>query len=167
MTHIHPSAFIVVWDDGVAGTGLGLVAGGCNYLALQLAFGMYPPSMISALYWGLSGVIAGAIQGAFIRQYIASRLRWLAASSISWMVAGVSLDRFAVLTRRSDSLWIQLLEPVLWILGGMLGCGLIGFCQWLLLRSHLRAAWWWLIMSVVLGAGAGMVAMSIQPIAAP
>jgi len=62
---------------------------------------------------------------------------------------------------------MDLFEPVLWLLGGMLGCGIISLGQWLLLRPYLRSAWWWLIMSILLGAGAGGVVFLVQPISAP
>jgi hypothetical protein len=167
MTTRRSSALNVVWEDGLAGTFLGLIVGGCNYLVLRLTFGMYPPITLSVLFLGISGTIAGALQGAFVRPYARPRLTWLVVSSLGWMIAGTSMEFFAQWTRRNDGLWMHLFEPVLWLLGGMLGCGIISLGQWLLLRPYLRSAWWWLIMSILLGAGAGGVVFLVQPISAP
>jgi hypothetical protein len=167
LTTTRPSALNLVWGDGLAGTLLGLIVGGCNYLVLRLTFALYPPITISVLFLGISGAIAGALQGAFLHPYARPRLTWLLVSSLGWMIAGTSMDLFAQWTRTNDSLWMDLFEPVLWLLGGMLGCGIISFGQWLLLRPHLRSAWWWLIMSILLGAGAGGVVFLVQPISAP
>ena len=167
MTTTRPSALNLVWEDGLAGTLLGLIVGGCNYLVLHLTFAMYPPILISTLFLGVSGAIAGALQGAFVRPYVRSRLTWLLVSSLGWMIAGTSMQVFVQWTRGNDSLWMDLLEPVLWMLGGMLGFGIMGVGQWLLLRPQLGSAWWWLIMSSLLGAGAGGVVLFVQAISIP
>src|ERR671939_456917 len=87
MTTTRPSTLNLVWEDGLAGTLLGLIVGGCNYLALRLTFALYPPITISILFLAISGAIAGALQGSFVRAYAHPRLTWLLVSSLGWMIA--------------------------------------------------------------------------------
>ncbi|MEQ9356079.1 hypothetical protein [Coleofasciculus chthonoplastes] len=54
--------------------------------------------------------------------------------------------------------WIEIGErPDIGIIEGIIGGTIIGFAQWLVLRRHLSAAWWWIIVSFL---GWGVMGLS-------
>src|SRR6266508_2412302 len=77
----------VFWARAIGGTVLGIIIGTFNraIVADLLATRMFG----QFLGFGVGGLVAGAIQGAFLRRHIHSRWMWIALSSTGWLMLGI------------------------------------------------------------------------------
>jgi hypothetical protein len=130
------------------GIPLGLSIGAVNALLLQrpvrVFIGFPLDDVLSRfIVVFVSGIIAGAVQGAFLRPYTRPVMIWLIANGIGWTLA-YGLMRYFYTTARSTIL------PTVDEVSLGLGMGLIvGVAQWIVLRHRLNAAYWWIISTVL------------------
>jgi hypothetical protein len=131
------------------GIPLGLAIGGVNALLIQrpvaACIGVFlAPGLSPFIVVLVSGIIAGALQGAFLRSYTRPVIIWLAASGIGWILA-YGLMRYFYATTDAYSLL-----PTAGELSLGFGMGLLaGIPQWLILQAQWRTADWWLVSTVL------------------
>lgn len=126
------------WSKAVLGGILATCIG--MFSALLLAF-ITEPWVATGAPWlgaGVAGVIAGAIQGAFIRHYTRPRLLWLAINSSAWLVA------VSIAVGMSE-LWPAHGFASLLCTTALVGA-IIGSGQWLLLRRTQPDTVWWILV---------------------
>ena len=127
---------------------LGLAIGGVNALLLQrpaaaLIEFFLDPGLSPFIVVFVSGIIAGALQGAFLPSYTRPIIIWLAASGVGWILAYSLMRYFYTITVTSAIVPI----PGEVLLG--LGMGfLAGAAQWLVLQMWWRTAYWWIVSTV-------------------
>jgi hypothetical protein len=125
------------------------------------------------LIGALEGIILGFAQWLVLRRYIQHSAQWIVATVIGALLAwftGLTISTLMALVYAGTS-DITVFIKGLVLLGGGLG-GVLGFCQWLVLRTQIRfSIWWvvantfaWALASLVAFVGAGMVrdGLSIQ-----
>jgi len=127
------------WSKAVLGSILATCIGTFSALLLALIADPWVAAGAPWLGAGVGGIIAGAIQGAFIRHDTRPRLLWLAISSSAWLVAisvvvGIG-DRWP--TRGFASL----------LCATALSGAIIGSAQWLMLRRTRPDAIWWVLVN--------------------
>jgi hypothetical protein len=131
------------------GIPLGVAIGGVNALLIR-----HPVDALSGLLLDIrlspfiavfvSGVIAGALQGAFLRFYTRPVIIWLAASGIGWLLA-YSLMRYFYTTTNTSTIVPTASETFLGVGMGLLA----GTTQWLVLQVRWRTAYWWIVSTVL------------------
>jgi len=140
----HPTQFAVqtsedFWSNATLGIFLGTGVGTISAAILTIVFTSVWSTGAPFLACGLSGMFAGALQGAFVRRYVHPRILWLAISSSGWLAAlGAAIAINAV--------W-----PVVGLDQGFgvaaLAGTIIGSAQWLLLRRVKSDSIWWILLN--------------------
>jgi hypothetical protein len=92
----------------------------------------------------VSGIIAGALQGAFLRSYTRPVSIWLTASGIGWTLA-YSLMQYFYATTVTSSILPTTGEVLLGFGMGFLA----GTAQYLVLQIRWRTAYWWIISTAL------------------
>jgi hypothetical protein len=123
---------------GMAGCLIGAFIGMLNVALLgnpyRAPFQISRP-LYHIIVFGFGGVIAGAIQGGFLRPVTRPPSVWLLLSGLSWSLIGLLIDQIPFWMSSND------------ILLGLLYGGIVGVPQWLLLQRSLRFAAFWLLLS--------------------
>ena len=138
------------WSKAVLGSTLATCIG--LFCALVLALIAEPWVTIGSpwLGAGVGGIIAGAIQAAFIRHDTHPRLLWLAINSSAWLaaisvVASIgnrwSMDGFAS-----------------WMFATALSGAIIGSAQWLMLRRTRPDTIWWALVNACIWVSVFLIA---------
>lgn len=125
------------------------------------------------LVGALGGIILGFAQWLVLRRYIQHSVQWIVATVIGSLLAwftGLTISTlmaFAYAGASNTIVFIQKLVLVSAALGGILG-----FCQWLVLRTQISFSIWWIVANalacslglLVAFVGAGVVrdSLSIQ-----
>ena len=126
--------------NGLLGCLLGTLAGWLNLLFLGMVF-LNTPNLNHPSYWtalfGLCGIIAGAIQGGFLRRVTQPSLLWLLVSGTGWSIASI------VFSQGSGS--VATIGDL--ILAGLICGGIASLPQWLFLQRSLPFAAFWLVLS--------------------
>jgi hypothetical protein len=124
------------------------------FFLLSLLIRLLEPSLGTALLrmlvvGALTGGAAGVLQWLVLRRRVSQSSGWILASVVGYAVGAV-----VVLL----GLWLDASRTTLLLLlgarGGVFGV-LVGVMQWLVLRSHLAHAGWWIVASI-LGWGGGI-----------
>jgi hypothetical protein len=125
--------------QGLLGCLSGTWIGCLNLVFLMIVFpGLLEDGPLSFIaLWGPCGIIAGAIQGGFLRRATRPALLWLLLSGIGWLMVGL-VDSQGMLPKSTpgDVIAVSLLYGALAALP-----------QWLLLRRSLPFAVFWLPLS--------------------
>lgn len=139
---------------------IGLCIGTVNAFIIQrllhMMMGLFLDETFSTFIAVLfSGVIAGAIQGVFLRPYARPVVIWLIASGLGWMAA-YGLIRYFYSVNDTNTILPTFGELVL---GSGLGF-LVGTAQWLVLQQRWANAYLWIVSTVIVWgfAWAGMTA---------
>jgi hypothetical protein len=92
----------------------------------------------------LSGVIAGAIQGSFLRPHTRPIVAWLIVTGFGWMAA-YGLMRYFYSVNNTYTIL-----PTFGELSLGLGMGfLVGITQWLVLQQRWKNAYLWIVSTVI------------------
>jgi hypothetical protein len=142
----HQSALDVSLRAAV-GTFLGILIGVINRVIITGA--LQHTAVAQLVGFGIGGLIAGAIQGLFMRHYTRSTLAWIVMSSFGWMIISLPELWFA---DNTFSLWLcyYLTRRAL---VGLLSGGIVGILQALTLIPHSQTARWWLIVTILIWVG--------------
>jgi hypothetical protein len=130
------------------GIPLGVAIGGVNALLIRhpvdafIGF-LLDTSLSPFIAVFVSGIIAGALQGAFLRSYTRPVIIWLGASGIGWLLA-YSLMRYFYTTTDTSTILPTVSEIFLGVGMGVLA----GTAQWLVLQVRWRTAYWWIVSTV-------------------
>lgn len=111
-------------------------------------------AVITGLTFGLTGVVGGAIAGAFqwivLRDYLARAGHWIAASAVGYSLGfgpgfavAMALDHAMGGNFNDDSAVMP------FVVGVFLAGTVIGVAQWCVLRHERRGAAWWILASTV------------------
>jgi len=140
--------------DGVAGgvasaAGAGFTGGSAALLSILIVFRL------------LSGALGGTAQGLVLRQWLPSIRSWVLATSVGSAIALAIINGLWTVTLMPPaSGLIGNMMPPLSVLPQFLFDGiygiLLGVAQWLVLRTKVPQAGWWVLIS-----GAGAIASSI------
>jgi hypothetical protein len=122
---------------GLLGCLLGTEIGLLNLLVLDLVLRTGNRRFYLIALFGLCGIIAGAIQGGFLRRVTRPALLWLVLSGMGWSIAGFVGTQVTVSWSEPGSVML---------LGGLLGA-LAALPQCLLLRRSLPFVAIWLVLS--------------------
>jgi len=91
---------------------------------------------------GLSGLVAGAIQGAFLRRSTQPKLLWLGLSCGGWLITIILGNTIRHLWPGADANR----EMAIAAIGG----AVVGTCQWVLLRRYRSHVIWWVPLSAAI-----------------
>jgi hypothetical protein len=125
--------------QGLLGCLIGTWIGVLNLVVLIIVF----PGVIEGggltfiALWGLCGMIAGAIQGGFLRRATRPALLWLLVSGVGWLAVGL-VDTQETISKSTTGGLIAI---------SLLYGGLAALPQWLLLQRSLPFATFWLPVS--------------------
>jgi hypothetical protein len=135
--------------QGVAGCLLGIFLGLLNVLLVMRmspdTYLLNHPFALLALF-ASCGIIAGAIQGGFLRRVIRTPFLWLALSGMGWLFIGC-IDILTVSSIPVDvDVLLFSLPRTERVIGLLLG-GLAALPQWVLLQRSIPLAGLWLLLS--------------------
>ena len=121
---------------------LGIVVG---VATRELISVIHATNLILLLSWASGGVVAGAVQGLFLRPYNFARFGWLCINSVAWFIIGLP----AVYAFNGFfSLWLCD-NFTRWLFVGLLNGSVVGLFQAAFLRQHIKP-WQWVILSASL-----------------
>jgi hypothetical protein len=126
-----------MWLHSLAGTMAGLPLGLAN---LWLLWQICAPVGLALLAVPAAGLVAGALQGAWLRPYTRPPLLWLGASAAGWLLAYVVIGRPDL-----ASGLLHLLPLTMALLIGITS----SLFQWLHLRRVVRRATSWVWINAV------------------
>jgi hypothetical protein len=112
-------------------------------LEIQRGFITIIPAYPSVLSWLVIGFITGLITWWVLYRYLQISLRWILASTLGSGLASVINDQISL---HYDGYFSSL--ALILIYFSMIGLA-CGFLQWLVLRSKIKRALWWILISVV------------------
>ncbi|MEO7909183.1 MAG: hypothetical protein ABIV47_05985 [Roseiflexaceae bacterium] len=130
-------------EAAVGGTILGILLGSFNRELVGVFLIHTPINWLVSFLIG--GVVAGAIQGGFIRRHIPSPWIWLSLSSICWLIAG-GLDMWLPRELVWYKLCIHIIPYIL--VGGLRGI-IIGSGQSLAFWQHSQLVRLWIIVNLL------------------
>jgi hypothetical protein len=133
------------------GTFLGILIGIINRVIIT---GVLRHTALAQLVgFGIGGLIAGAIQGLFMRHYTRSTLAWIGVSGLGWMIIGLPELWFA---DNTFSLWLcdRLTRRAL---VGLVSGGIVGILQALTLMPRSPTVRWWLLVTILVWVGLWML----------
>ncbi len=107
------------------------------------ALGSTGVGVLTVLVGILIAIATGMLQWFVLRRYVRWANPWWLATSVGWIVAGylASYIAFAALGARPSTLsFTAVTVPV--------NAALVGVCQWLVLRRHVRRAGWWVLANI-------------------
>jgi hypothetical protein len=115
-------------------------------------FQKYPEGAF-LLVGALEGIILGCCQWLVLRRYVPHIAGWIVATTIGAIVAWmggslVSLLMAVSYAWRSDAASAKAFYEGILLLGASLGT-ILGFAQWIVLRTHIRRASWWIFSSTL------------------
>jgi hypothetical protein len=96
----------------------------------------------------LEGMVLGFAQWLVLRHYIRHSVRWIFATTVgtlfSWFIGiTISIVMALIYANTSDSaLTLAFMKGVI-LLGAGVGT-ILGFCQWLVLKTQIRFSGWWI-----------------------
>ena len=124
---------------GLLGSLIGIWTAFLNLVFLTIVFpGVLEDDRFSIIaLWGLCGIIAGAIQGGFLRRTPRPALLWLVLSGTGWLIVGL-VDSQGTISKSTTGNVIAV---------SLLYGGLAALPQWLLLQRALPFAAFWLALS--------------------
>jgi hypothetical protein len=133
------------WLFAFIGSTLGTLLGTITLMILVALFDPLWSVGAELLAGALSGLGAGAIQGAFLRRSAQPKLLWLGLSCGGWLIAIIlssSITRFwpGADARREIGI-------------AAVGGAVIGTCQWAILRRYRRRVVWWVPLNAAIWAG--------------
>jgi hypothetical protein len=128
----------------LVGTGVGFL----NLVFMIVFLGVLEDDRLSFIaLWGLCGIIAGAIQGAFLRRATRPKLVWLLLSGIGWCIVGLVDSQGSIpKSTTGDVIAVSLLYG-----------GLAALPQWPLLQRSLSFAAAWLPLSASIWCILGLI----------
>jgi len=91
----------------------------------------------------LVGFLSGLLQFLLIRKFISKAGGWILATFLGWIIPFVSVELLSVLDPTGLLVNIFLAVPLLLILAGVA----LGLEQWRVLKSQVRHAGWWILIS--------------------
>ena len=141
------------WFKAIFGGLLATVAG---IISAWLLTWLCQQWLSSSAIWisaGIGGVIAGVLQGVFIRHPIEPKLLWLTASSSGWLAA-------LGYAQAIGSAWPRI-GPGAWLGATALGGAIIGGAQWLVLRRTRQDAVWWVALNASIWLFIGVIVLVI------
>ncbi len=127
------------WSKAVLGSIFATCIGLFSALLLTLIAEPWVATDTPWLGAGVGGLIAGAIQAAFIRHDTHPRLLWLVLSSSAWLVA------ISVVVGIGDRWPMRGFASLL--CATALSGAIIGSCQWLMLRRTRPDTLWWVLVN--------------------
>jgi hypothetical protein len=118
----------------------------------------------------LEGIVLGFAQWLVLRRYIRHSRRWILATTIGALFAWftgltISVLMALVYAGASDSATTAAFIKGVVLLGGGLGT-MLGFCQWLVLKSQIRFSVWWILANALawaLGLLVAFVGVGLMP----
>lgn len=126
----------IIWLRSVSGSLLGIVSGIINMVLVQ----RFLPDLFGALLAvAVGGVIAGALQGGFMRRYTQPALLWLGLTAVGWLAAFIALGM-------TD--WSLLLQDDFSWRNVSLCALMTSVPQWGMLRRHVGRAWFWVLINL-------------------
>jgi len=134
-----------------SGTTLGILLGSINRIIMTGL--LHHTAVAQIIGFGIAGLIAGTIQGMFLRHYTRSTLLWMGVSGLGWMLIGL------------PELWFPDNTFPLWLcdnvtrraLVGMLSGEIVGTLQALTLRRQSRIIGCWLLITILVWGGLWML----------
>ena len=99
------------------------------------------------------GIVLGFAQWLVLRHYIRHSRRWIFATTIGSLFAWftgltiITVMAFVYAGASGDGTTAALIKGVV-LLGGGLGA-ILGFCQWLVLKSEIRFSMWWILANAL------------------
>jgi hypothetical protein len=151
----QPSEYLTddFWFKAIFGGLLATVAG---IIGAWLLTWLSQQWLSSSAIWisaGIGGVIAGVIQGFFIRHSVEPKLLWLTASSSGWLAAlGYAQAIGSAWPRIGLGAWLGTTALVGAIIGG---------AQWLVLRRARQNAVWWVALNASIWLFIGVIALVV------
>ena len=141
------------WTNAVIGSSLGTLLGTIS-LVIVMAI-LDPIWSIGAVYIAsiVSGLIAGATQGAFLRRYVEPKALWLGLSGAGWLTNVIAVQ--AIVRYWSST------DLNRWIVVETLGGAIIGTFQWLVIRHNWSRSVWWVPLNATVWAGITLVYLII------
>jgi len=91
----------------------------------------------------LVGFLSGLLQFLLIRKFISKAGGWILATFLGWIIPFVTVKLLSVLDPTGLYVNNLLVVPLLLILAG----GALGLEQWRVLKSQVRHAGWWILIS--------------------
>ncbi len=133
------------------GTFLGILIGITNRVIVTSA--LRHTAVAQLVGFGIGGLIAGAVQGLFMRHYTRSTLAWIVVSGLGWMIIGLPELGFR---DNTFSLWLCHYLTRRALVGFVSG-GIVVILQALTLMPRSQTIRWWLIVTILVWVGLWML----------
>lgn len=160
--HIHRSW--TIWLQWMLLTSIGKLVAvtGLNML-LPPNLNTLLSSTTFSIVWALSllalGAVIAATQWLILRRYFSGAVRWIVASGVGMAIGGIAPFPLKLRDLYVGTSGIQLDEIAYGIFFGFL----MGGAQWLVMRTWVKSAGWWVLSSTI-GWALGMVVGELLPL---
>jgi len=142
-----------LWGLAIAGTIIGILIGALNRDIVTVMLG---ESILARFVgYGFGGIVASAIQGAFLRRYAQPKWAWLGITVIGWMVIALPEMWFP------DFPYWLCDRLSRWMITGAISGGCVGLIQSAALWRHWQLLKGWMLMNVVMWTGMWMLPVII------